>query len=63
MSAPTNAKEFAQWFKKGSKPETAFYVEGGKLVVPGHAKTARGRVGLITRAVKAGTLKVKPKSK
>jgi hypothetical protein len=44
--------------RKTTSKETAIRLPGGKLIVPGHAKTARGIGGLVVRAIKGGKARV-----
>jgi hypothetical protein len=48
----------ARFWAKGAAPETAIHVLGGHIVVPGHAKTDRGLVGLVQRAIQKGKARV-----
>jgi hypothetical protein len=57
-------KSFAdKWFESLTDKQTSIYLPGGKLVVPGHAKTDRGIVGLVQRAIQKGKARVVPKSR
>ncbi len=57
-------KSFAdKWFDSLTDKETSIHLPGGRLVVPGHAKTDRGLVGLVQRAIQKGKARVVAKRK
>jgi len=61
--AARRRKRFAldTFLRRMTNKETAIHLTGGKLVVPGHAKTDRGIIGLVSRALAKGKARVKAK--
>jgi hypothetical protein len=55
----------ARFWAKGTAPETAIHVSGGRIVVPGVpgiAKSDKGVALLLTRAIAKGTARVERKA-
>jgi hypothetical protein len=51
----------ARFWAKGTAPETAIHLPGGRLVVPGHAKSDSAVAKLVAAALAKGSARIEAK--